>query len=565
MRFYIVFVFLLCSIAIQGQELESLNDSIRKYTIQDPQKALKFGFKAISESEFKSFTNELYNTYFLIGQTFFQLRSYGESLEYLSQSLNIYESLPDKERIHKNIIKPPWILILLGNVFFNNDEFEKATAYYVEALENFKLYHKDFEEDKFFGLNTAEGNLALISIKKEEFEKALNYYDQILNRRKLIDKKSDLIFSYIQFSTVYYKLNKEEKALEYFNLIKAIYEEEIQKTDFKTDSEVQLYYSNAISNYASYLQLKNKFNLALELLYQARELAIEFSNEIPTIDISIVQCQLGLKNYLKAEKLILNNLKSSFINNDIRIENFEALSEVYMSLDEKDKLLNIKDSLLVYTNQSLIDPYNKLDTIENKILLSEKQRELNQNQIRYNRTIYLFATSIIVLILIVIILRINFNLQKEKGTRLELEKNQIQTELSLKKRELFSKTNFILQRNEYFQKLKSKLEDDKDSKTSINQLKKEISTLVNSESIYHEFDKKFVEVFPEFYKKINDAYSLSKIDFRLIAYIKMNKSNNEIARISGISIRTVQSQRYRLSKKLNLDKNQDLNSFIFSI
>jgi len=45
----------------------------------------------------------------------------------------------------------------------------------------------------------------------------------------------------------------------------------------------------------------------------------------------------------------------------------------------------------------------------------------------------------------------------------------------------------------------------------------------------------------------------------------MNKSNNEIARISGISIRTIQSQRYRLSKKLKLEKNQDLNSFIFDV
>ena len=45
----------------------------------------------------------------------------------------------------------------------------------------------------------------------------------------------------------------------------------------------------------------------------------------------------------------------------------------------------------------------------------------------------------------------------------------------------------------------------------------------------------------------------------------MNKCNNEIAHISGISIRTVQSQRYRLSKKLKLEKNQDLNSFIFDV
>ena len=108
--------------------------------------------------------------------------------------------------------------------------------------------------------------------------------------------------------------------------------------------------------------------------------------------------------------------------------------------------------------------------------------------------------------------------------------------------------------------------DDKDLPPAcVNRMKREISSMINSESTYNESDKKFIEVFPDFYNKLNEKYSLSKVDLRLIAYIKMNKSNNEIAQISGISLRTVQSQRYRLAKKLNLIKNQDLNAFIFSI
>jgi DNA-binding CsgD family transcriptional regulator len=178
----------------------------------------------------------------------------------------------------------------------------------------------------------------------------------------------------------------------------------------------------------------------------------------------------------------------------------------------------------------------------------------------------LFAGAALILILLVVILRINNNLQRERSTRLELERNQFEEELNVKKRELFSKTNFIIQRNEYLQNFRNTLGDDKDLPTTcVNRMKREISSLINSESAYSEFDKKFVEVFPDFYKKLNEKYSLSKVDLRLIAYIKMNKSNNEIAQISGISLRTVQSQRYRLAKKLNLIKNQDLNAFIFSI
>ena len=42
----------------------------------------------------------------------------------------------------------------------------------------------------------------------------------------------------------------------------------------------------------------------------------------------------------------------------------------------------------------------------------------------------------------------------------------------------------------------------------------------------------------------------------------MNQSNNEIAKICGVSMRTVENQRYRLSKLLELDKGENLNSFV---
>ena len=42
----------------------------------------------------------------------------------------------------------------------------------------------------------------------------------------------------------------------------------------------------------------------------------------------------------------------------------------------------------------------------------------------------------------------------------------------------------------------------------------------------------------------------------------MNQGNKEIAKITGITLRTVETQRYRLSKKLNLNKDQDLNTFL---
>jgi DNA-binding CsgD family transcriptional regulator len=148
---------------------------------------------------------------------------------------------------------------------------------------------------------------------------------------------------------------------------------------------------------------------------------------------------------------------------------------------------------------------------------------------------------------------------------LKIEKNKINDELEMKKRELFSKINFISQRNDYLNKIREQINTDPLASDNMKKLEAEIESVTVSEKAYQEFDRMFSAVYPNFYKRLNKITRLSQTDIRLASYIKMNHSNNEISRISGISLRTVESQRYRLSKKLQLNKGQDLNQYIIKI
>ncbi|MGB2050518.1 MAG: LuxR C-terminal-related transcriptional regulator, partial [Flavobacteriaceae bacterium] len=329
----------------------------------------------------------------------------------------------------------------------------------------------------------------------------------------------------------------------------------------------QLQYARSLVLFANYYKEKGEFRYALELYSKAKGLKISFApTEDMRVNISIADCYQGLNEFLTAEHYLLQNLNSTYLSLQNRIDSFKSLAEVYQNMNQFENVISVKDSIILYSNQSLVDPYNTLNNLENVILLSEKQIEINESQQKFKRALVLFIPAVLILILIVATLRINNNLQSERSKRLELEKKNLKEELNKKRRELFSKTNFIMQRNEYLQRLKDNLSQDNNiPQVHFNKIKRDISSLITAEATYDEFDKKFIEVFPDFYKKMNEKYELSKVDFRLIAYIKMNKSNNEIAQISGISLRTVQSQRYRLSKKLNLKKNQNLNAFIFSI
>lgn len=185
---------------------------------------------------------------------------------------------------------------------------------------------------------------------------------------------------------------------------------------------------------------------------------------------------------------------------------------------------------------------------------------MNLNKIKYIKNQSFYIIFILSILAIVIILFFNYNYQKEKNSRLDLEKKQIMNELDSKNIELVSKANFIMQRNEFLINLNSKVD-----KISPEKVKKEISSVINAKKSYEEFDKIFTQVYPGFYENLKSKHDLSQTYLRLVAYIKMNENNNEIATLSGVSLRTVETQRYRLSKILNLKDDQDLNSYIKSI
>jgi len=74
----------------------------------------------------------------------------------------------------------------------------------------------------------------------------------------------------------------------------------------------------------------------------------------------------------------------------------------------------------------------------------------------------------------------------------------------------------------------------------------------NDESFY----LKFLEVFPYFNKKLlSISPNLSMSDLEYCALIKLDFNTKEIAQAKDISIRTVESKKYRLRKKLNLPED----------
>jgi len=545
----------------------SLNDSIKKYKAGDPEKALDFGFLALeSFKDEEDVSLEYVNTNYYLGEVFYFLGEYQTSFEYLSQSLELYDLLKPNNRRNKNVIKPPWVLNSMGIVYYQKRDYVNAEKLYNEALDNFQLFDSNYDDEKYYGINTSLLNLSLIRKDQGDLKSSEELLDQIVER---ITTKGinpiEILQVYISYMDLFFVSGNDELVVDYYNKIKSLHLEKFSLNDiFLNESKVL--YSQANLVYANFLQSKAKLEESLEYLFLAKELIGSIPQRIPIINLEIsnVFYLMGMNN--KAKELIQQNLINENINQYQKLDNFKLLEKIYSDEGSTNYLLSVKDSIIFYTEQPtqrLVE--DQFNTLESLMLVTEKQNDLNISKSINNRNALVSIFLVAILFLIAVSLRFNFDLQKEKNTRLGLEKDKINEELKLKRRELFSKINFISQRNDYLNNIRDQLDGDISIAKNLKSIKREIKNITTSEQAYEEFDKMFSQVYPNFYKRLNLTAKLSQTDIRLASYIKMNHSNNEISRISGISLRTVESQRYRLSKKLNLAKGQDLNRFILDI
>ena len=558
------FVFVLSPSILYAQiDIKSLNDSIILYKAAEPRKALDFGFSALN-----SFKNEdeisldFVNTNYYLGEVYFYLEDYKTAFEYLSKSLELYDLLKPSQRRNKNVIKPPWVLSIMGNVYLQKGDYINAEKFYNEALNNFKLFDSNYDDEKYFGIKTLSLNLSLVKRNQGDLKSAEDLLDQMYETvLQFLDKPIDMLQVYVSYMELYIFSGNEKMVLENFEKIKSTSESLL--ISGISNLEVKLNLSLAYRLYADFLQSKGEVKESLEYLLNAKELVKEIPNELPKVNLAISNTFFSLGMYENAKYLIQENLYTNEIAQSQKLNNYKLLEKIFNNEGSTSELLKVKDSIIFYNEAPLKNQEEfEFNTLENLILVSEKQDDLNKSRLRTNRIILVSILSSSILILILLSFKFNFDLQKEKNARLNLEKDKIKDELRLKRRELFSKINFISQRNEYLKKIREQIGSDN---TNQSKLKAEIKNITNSEKAYEEFDRMFSQVYPKFYKRLNASAKLSQTDIRLASYIKMNHTNNEISRISGISLRTVESQRYRLSKKLNLSNGQDLNSYILDI
>jgi len=161
--------------------------------------------------------------------------------------------------------------------------------------------------------------------------------------------------------------------------------------------------------------------------------------------------------------------------------------------------------------------------------------------------------------------------EKSEGEIIRLRNEKLRSEVSHKNAELASTTMHLVQKSEMLQNVKKELSElskqgSDQLKTRIRQIQRLISDDVRLDKNWERFETHFDQVHENFFKNLRAAYpDLTPKDQKLCAYLRMNLATKEIAPLLNISVRGVEISRYRLRKKLNLQSDVNLVTFIMEI
>ena len=262
-------------------------------------------------------------------------------------------------------------------------------------------------------------------------------------------------------------------------------------------------------------------------------------------------------------------------------EVYQKLSKLYLQTHRKDKAYallekskNLNDSLFGArnsNNSSLLkikDAYRLEQEKQRSFLEKTRINELEQEKRIFFLRYIILSISLGSLIIIAIIV-FRYLRSKHKTTEEILKNKQIITEqknkevLEIKNKELTTSALQLIEKDELLVEIKNDLINLKTEGNlpGINNVLLKIKSNIKQD--WNEFNARFTSVNESFYKTLSERFpDLTQKDQKLCALIKLNFSSKEMAQLLGISVESVHTSRYRLRKKMYLEKKDNLEEFI---
>ncbi len=474
-----------------------------------------------------------------IGVVNFYRGEYGEVAQYYRNSLKLAEKLENKRFINVNLLN-------LGLLFTTQKDFYKAKQYIKKALVNFRA------SGEKSGEANAMVHLASAYFNEGSFDSALVSNQEALRLYTEVGSEAGVSQALSHIGDIMVHYGKYTEAKKYFT----------ESIALRRKNEDQ--YGLAISFTGLANTLYGMGNIADSKLYY--DSALVLSKQIGTV-WQTAEVYESIANFHSEQ----GNYKQAF----------EAIQElVYLkdTLFSREKMEVVKELAAQYETE-----------------LAQKQIEIHKNEnriLKKSNNLFVFlliALGVIFILLIMLgvtrarrtwlqnqknleIAEKNRELAESKKNMIEaelektkLEQEKIVTELNFKKKELTQLALHINQQNDFLETLKNNLKEVSTS-PEVKSLERDLDSKLNLDKQREDFELNIDLINKDFYRKLTEKFpQLNESEKKLCAMIRLNLSSKEIAAIQNITAKSVDMNRYRMRKKLNISAEEDLGKFLSDI
>ena len=148
---------------------------------------------------------------------------------------------------------------------------------------------------------------------------------------------------------------------------------------------------------------------------------------------------------------------------------------------------------------------------------------------------------------------------------MKVRNEQLQSDIESKNREIAIATMSTIKRNDFLNEIKRNLKE-LNGDPKVKKLIKRINKNLKSNDDWEFFENAFNNADRDFLRKIKEIHpSLTHNDLRLCAFLRLSLLSKEIAPLLNISVRSVEIKRYRLRKKMNLNREQNIVDYIMTL
>ncbi|MCX6277324.1 MAG: tetratricopeptide repeat protein [Bacteroidetes bacterium] len=477
----------------------------------------------------------------------------------LQESVRIYDSLNDKEGKAK-------VINNLGIAWSQIGSFENSLACYTQAL-NWYIKKKDLTKQARVYMS-----LGLVYEQLKKYDQALTAHHKALEIFTGENDERMMADAGVNLGAAYKWTGNFREAEIYFNRALDFYRQRqiIFGMAVATNNLAQLYkskgdFKNAFSWYAK----------ALPLIRQIRNTWAEAAVYLDLADIHYQQAHWNeaLSNLTNAERLNTPEndpgLQSQIFHFYSRV--YDTLQQYRLALDFFKRYTALKDTLASVEKTKVIEELSIRYETEKK----GAENDLLKSDIQVHKLRQWMLTAFALAALLTAVFLAGIFIRKRK--QLILNKIKSEQEAQEAKEDMVKMSQALTSKALH-------LAGDAEKKAAFAEKLAALVPLVNPEgqtvlqslvdefikpiddNLWEEFEKYFENIHPAFLAKLAVRFpDMTTNDRKICAMVRLDLSTKEIALMLNRSIRTIESAKYQIKKKLNVGDDQNLTSFLIAL